>query len=312
MDTKFTESNAFNVSEIIGKIIVPSRLPKTIVLSISSHGTIIYGKPLFEVPSGIVLVKMNSVIPSVCNFIHETDLKEANDYITEKVESAPVFDSSNLISFCAEVRDEIILHAKSTLESVEYDVKQKLKTGEMENIELMIPFLHSVDHGYAVVNATGGSIINKRYSRKNTEAINPYGDWQIKALNVEGQPDIMIDVERDNGRRSAPGREGEAVVYLNEIINFCMKRGSTRFLIFDFSCAYVSNENIKDFFTNDRDRRMFAKDMLRTGKWGGNHKKNDKKTRKRREKTKKTRKNKKTRKKKKKQKTRKTLTRIKT
>jgi hypothetical protein len=111
---------------------------------------------------------------------------------------------------------------------------------------------------------------------------------------VPGQPDLMSQIELENRRRT--GRTGEAVTDLKEIITFCIKKGSNRILIFDFSCANVTDAYRNDYFSTDRERRAFANEMLKSGKWGGQTKK-VKKTKKHVKKDqKKTRKNKKSRK----------------
>jgi hypothetical protein len=267
MEAPSTLSEQFKEAEHEGALIVPDSLPRTVVLSISTHGNIILGKPSFDVHPDITLVKMNSVIPSVCNFVLEENLQKVNDIITKEILRLPNLNSTNLLTFCSEIRENVIKESKETVDSIFTDVSTKKRTGETEDLDIQMPFLHSYDRGYAIINGTGSTMTNKKYSRTNADAINKFGDWQIKILNIEGQPDIMIDVERACGRRSSPS--GEAVVYLSEVIDFCASKGTRRFLIFDFSCANVTDEDNDDVFTNERDRRKFANDMLKNGKWGG-------------------------------------------
>ena len=85
MEAPSTLSEQFKEAEEEGALIVPDSLPRTVVLSISTHGNIILGKPSFDVHPDITLVKMNSVIPSVCNFVLEENLQKVNDIITKEI-----------------------------------------------------------------------------------------------------------------------------------------------------------------------------------------------------------------------------------
>ena len=270
-EEKITTSDAFKAAEMKGTSSAVEAWPKTLVLSISTHGYIVYEKPSYDLPEDLVLVKMNSVIPSVCNFILGENLKKINDYITEKISEIPILKTTNLVDFCSEIKDHVISEASESEGSVFADSREKKKRGDSEDLDIQLPFLHSFDKGYAIINATNSSITNKMYSRENAIANNEFGDWQIKALNVPGQPDLMSQIELENGRRT--GRTGEAVTDLKEIITFCIKKGSNRILIFDFSCANVTDEDREDVFKTDRERRAFANEMLKSGKWGGQTKK---------------------------------------
>ena len=275
---RITTSEAFKAAEKKGTSAAVEAWPKTLVLSISTHGYIVYEKPSYDLPDDLIVVKMNSVIPSVCNFILGENLKKINDFITKKIQETPTLNSTNLVNFCSEIRDRVISEASESEQSIFADTTEKKKKGSTEDLDIQLPFLHSFDKGYAIINATNSSITNKMYSRENETAENVYGDWQIKALNLPGQPDLMSQIELENGRRT--GRSGEAVTDLKEIITFCIKKGSNRILIFDFSCANVTDAYRNDYFSTDRERRAFANEMLKSGKWGGQTKK-VKKTKKR-------------------------------
>ena len=277
LDERITTSEAFKVAEKKGTSAAVEMWPKTLVLSISTHGYIVYEKPPYDLPDDLIVVKMNSVIPSVCNFILGENLKKINDFITQKIQQTPALNSTNLVNFCSEIRDHVISEASESEQSIFADTTEKKKKGSTEDLDIQLPFLHSFDKGYAIINATNSSITNKMYSRENETAENVYGDWQIKALNLPGQPDLISQIELENGRRT--GRTGEAVTDLKEIITFCIKKGSNRILIFDFSCANVTDAYRNDYFSTDRERRMYANEMLKSGKWGGQTKK-VKKTRK--------------------------------
>jgi hypothetical protein len=271
LDERITTSEAFKVAEKKGTSAAVEMWPKTLVLSISTHGYIVYEKPPYDLPDDLIVVKMNSVIPSVCNFILGENLKKINDFITKKIQETPTLNSTNLVNFCSEIRDRVISEASESEQSIFADTTEKKKKGSTEDLDIQLPFLHSFDKGYAIINATNSSITNKMYSRENETAENVYGDWQIKALNLPGQPDLMSQIELENGRRT--GRSGEAVTDLKEIITFCIKKGSNRILIFDFSCANVTDAYRNDYFSTDRERRAFANEMLKSGKWGGQTKK---------------------------------------
>jgi hypothetical protein len=276
-----TESEQFKIAEDYGSAVVPNKFPKTLVIAISTHGTIRAGKGDFKVPDGVTLVKVNAVIPSVCNIISSNDMKNASDFITEEiVEKTPVLDTKNLIVLASEIKDDLIEKVKGSKDQTDKYVKQERKSGESESLNVELAFLNSFARGYNVLDATGKYMANKYYSRENSAALNPTGDWQIKALNVAGQPDLINEVERANKRRSTGTSEAE--ITFEELINFCIEKGARRFLVFDFSCANVTDEDLNDIFSNDeRWRRHFANNMRKKGViYGGRTKRVKRKSRK--------------------------------
>jgi hypothetical protein len=297
-----TESEQFKIAQDYGASIVPKKFPKTLVIAISTHGTIRADKAdlNFTVPSGVTLVKVNAVIPSVCNIISSNDMKNASDFITEEINKinktpvldtknetpvldtkneTPVLDTKDLLVLASEIKDHIVKKVSNSVDQTDTYVRQQRKAGESESLTDELAFLNSFARGYRVIDATGKQMINKYYSRENSDALNPTGDWQIKALNVEGQPDLINEIERANDRRST--RTSDAEITFEELINFCIKKGSRRFLVFDFSCANVADEDRKDVLLTDRDRRNFASAKLKDGTaYGGKTKKIKRKSRK--------------------------------
>jgi len=265
-----TESEEFKTAEEYGSAAVPKTFPRTLVIAVSTHGTIRTFQEKFKVPEGITLVKVNAVIPSVCNIVAPQDMKDANELITKKVNERRHLDSTDLVSLSSKITYEIIKKVTGSKNETDSFVKEQRKAGEVEEIKVELAFLDSFARGYSVQNIEPGStMINKVYLRKNSEARNKEGDWQIKALNIAGQPDLINEVENANGERST--RYKEAEITFEQLINFCMDKGSRRFLIFDFSCANVTDEFGNDAFDGDeRCRRSFARETLKEGKnWGG-------------------------------------------
>ncbi len=275
-----TESEQFKIAEDYGSAVVPNKFPKTLVIAISTHGTIRAGEKNFQVPHGVSLVKVNAVIPSVCNIITSNDMKTASDFITEEIDKTPVLDTKDLLILASEIKDDLVEKVKGSKDQTDAYVKQEKKAGESESLHVELAFLNSFARGYKVFDATGQQMINKYYSRENEAALNPTGDWQIKALNVAGQPDLINEVERENERRST--RTSDPEITFEELINFCIGKGARRFLIFDFSCANVTDEDLYDIFSHDeRNRRHYANSMTKYGTpYGGKTKRTKRKSRK--------------------------------
>lgn len=272
-----TESEQFKIAEDYGSAVVPKRFPRTLVIAISTHGTIRRGEHDFKVPDGITLVKVNAVIPSVCNIITSEDMKTTADFITEEISKTPVLDAKNLVELSREIKDDIVEKVKASKLRTEAYVRQERKAGETESLLDELAFLNSFARGYSVIDATGSEMVNKHYLRQNKVALNPTGDWQINALNIEGQPDLLNEVEKANGRRST--RFSDPEITFEELVNFCISMGSSRFLVFDFSCADVTDEDGSAVFSEDeRSRRHFANDALKEGVlYGGKTKKSKRK-----------------------------------
>lgn len=276
-----TQSEQFKIAEEYGSAVVPNEFPKTLVIAISTHGTIRSDKPeKFTVPQGITLVKVNAVIPSVCNIITSSDMKNVSDFITKEiVGKTPVLNREELKALASKITKDIIGKVKDSVDLTDAYVRQQRKAGESEPLTDELAFLNSFDRGYRVIDVTEQQMINKHYSRKNSAALNPTGDWQIKALNVEGQPDLINEVERANGERSTRLKDPE--ITFKELINFCIEKGAESFLIFDFSCANVTDENHDEVFSTDRDRRHYAYTMIKKGVlYGGKTKRTTRKSKK--------------------------------
>jgi hypothetical protein len=292
---KVTASEQHEMVVDLASVRIPERFPKTIVLSLTTHGLIVVGmwpvsmRPkMFRVPRDITLVKMNAVMPTICNHVNEADVVHINELITDKINGMPVLDAKDLRQICEDIRPELLKYSDSSIAGLYSSIKEKLKKKERgevlteeegEALEREQAYLHSVDRGYIIIDGTGSEMINKQYVRDNKDALNPFGDWQIKALNLPGQPDLINEIERENGRMTG-ARVGEATTSLEEIINFCASRGSDRILIFDLTCSNVTTDSSyerEDFFKGkdaDRARRAYAQDILESAvKWGGTKKK---------------------------------------
>lgn len=275
-----TESEQFKIAQDYGAAIVPEEFPRTLVIAISTHGTIRADKPeKFTIPRGITLVKVNAVIPSVCNVITSEDMKSASDFITEEINKTPVLDTKDLVELSLVIKNDIVKKVSDSVDLADTYVRQQKKEGESEDLSNYITFLNSFARGYRVIDVTGQQMLNKHYSRETGTELNSGGDWQIKALNVDGQPDLISEVERANDRRST--RTTEAETSFEELINFCISKGARRFLVFDFSCANVADEDRNAVLSTDRDRRNFASRLLKDGTaYGGKTKKIKRKSKK--------------------------------
>ena len=275
-----TESEQFKIAQDYGAAIVPEEFPRTLVIAISTHGTIRSDKPeKFTIPQGITLVKVNAVIPSVCNVVTSEDMKGASDFITEEINKTPVLATKDLVELSLDIKNDIVKRVSDSVDQADTYVRQQKKAGESEDLRDYTTFLNSFARGYRVIDATGQQMLNKHYSRETGTELNSVGDWQIKALNVDGQPDLINEVERANDRRST--RTTDSETSFEELINFCIEKGARRFLVFDFSCANVADEDRNAVLLTDRDRRNFASGLLKDGTaYGGKTKKSKRKSKK--------------------------------
>ena len=131
-------------------------------------------------------------------------------------------------------------------------------------------FVNSVDRSLYVFSTLNGNrrMVNKIYARNNTEAINETGDWQIKVLNMDGQPDIGRFIT------GKPNIRGEIETSLSEILDFFDNNGVRRVMIFDYSCSNVADVDFERIYPSERSRRLDQRNILvEAGEqklgWGG-------------------------------------------
>ena len=115
----------------------------------------------------------------------------------------------------------------------------------------------------------GDTVIDKRYSRTNSEAVNkPSGrEWVSLLVNVEpGSLDLLSLMRTQT-------RNGETFVYLSDIINFLKDNGVKEVIIFDNSCSIFLDEDGTAYIDSSIRRRRRSVITSSSVKFGGKTKK---------------------------------------
>ena len=236
--------------------------PETVVLSISTHGIVVKDKAPMTIPRGMQFAKMSWVMPTICSFMGEEDVEAANKIIMSNVlDTTQPITSENLQEKCQEITKQLsgILHdSVATNRATIKAVERGEDTDKM--LEHRKAYVRAAPRGLRVFSTLTGTktYINKGYIRDRTEALNSQGDWQIRALNMPGEPDIVNFIK---GR--VYNTRGESETDLKEILKVLKKNEVKNVMIFDFSCANVTDEDRVDFFSpNSRGERAFGRDAV--------------------------------------------------
>ncbi len=253
------------------EIIFPSEdinFPRTVAIAISSHGYIVDGEPVLSLPEDIEFAKMSFVRPSVCSFLGAETVKECNVKIMNMIKNKKTkINTTDIGILCNKITKKlgpILMTSVNDARDVIKDVKLGVDSDDM--LTERQAFVDGIDRGIRVFSTSQGCVemINKRYFRdKVSDALNEYGDWQIKLLNMKGQPDIGRFI---TGK--ARQHRGETETTLQEIITFLKSKGSKRIMIFDYSCSNILNEDREDVFQTVRSTMCAARNLeslTRTG-----------------------------------------------
>jgi hypothetical protein len=239
--------------------------PETVVLSISTHGIVVKDKPSMTIPRGMKFAKMSWVMPTVCSFMGDDDVDAANKIIMEHINKNPI-TSENLQEKCQEITKQLSGILKESVAANRATIKA-VERGEDtdEMLEHRKAYVRAAPRGLRVFSTLTGikTYINKTYVRDRTEALNPQGDWQIRVLNIPGQPDVVNFIE---GR--AYNTRGESETDLKGIMKVLKNNGVKNVMMFDFSCANVTDEGRVDVLTSSRETRAFGRDAVHAATTG--------------------------------------------
>jgi len=239
--------------------------PETVVLSISTHGIVVKDKESMTIPRGMQFAKMSWVMPTVCSFMDGDDVAACNKIIMEHINKNPI-TSENLHEKCQEITKQLSGILKESVAANRATIKA-VERGEDtdEMLEHRKAYVRAANRGLRVFsNQTGTkTFINKTYVRDRTEALNPQGDWQIRVLNIPGQPDVVNFIE---GR--AYNTRGESETDLKGIMKVLKNNGVKNVMMFDFSCANVTDEGRVDVLESDRATRAFGRDAVHAATTG--------------------------------------------
>ena len=248
---------------------------RTVVLGITTHGVLprdveTQSIPMFQVPEGITITRVNSVALGVCNMLSETDAEKLSGLIRE------VYTKSHLND---EMRLKLIVKAMEELKSsTAKDVQRDISYAAPQTQEYIRYSKYPVQ---VVQYAPGELIINKVFGRTKGEGTESPFDFKISALNLKGSPDLfdIMTVGQSSILTRKKREIAQGFILFSDIIEFLQANGATDVIVFDFSCATMEG-------VSKRAERAERRELKNLGYNGG------KKTRRPKKKTK-TRKGKK-------------------
>ena len=261
--------------------------PERVILANLSHGSITVKKDgnekTFVMPEGIAVKRAWASVPGVCNFISA----ETNAYFVRTIQSSKhkleTMPFSNVDSefkvfldifkgydrehtVVGEIKPILKIKKTITLEELGVDTEEE-KTDYIDEAE---KYVDTYDSFFKISTyLPGDTVIDKRYSRTNSEAVNkPSGrEWVSLLVNVEpGSLDLLSLMRTQT-------RNGETFVYLSDIINFLKDNGVKEVIIFDNSCSIFLDEDGTAYIDSSIRRRRRSVITSSSVKFGGKTKK---------------------------------------
>ena len=261
--------------------------PERVILANLSHGSITVKKDgnekTFVMPEGISVKRAWTSVPGVCNFIDP----ETNAYFVRTIQSYKRrFETMPFENIDHEFK--VLLDVfkkydkKDTLEGLQKMLKNReTLTAEalgFENEEEKTSYLEEAkkytdtyDNFFQISTYLPGErVIDKLYTRTNTEAVNtPSGrKWVTLLVNVEpGSLDLLTLMRPQT-------RGGTLDIYLSQIIDFLKDKGVKEVILFDNSCSVFLDEDGTEYL--DRSIRVRRNNIINRsspGKFGGKTKK---------------------------------------
>ena len=245
--------------------------PKTIVISITTHGNILINEDglyeTFKVRSGLTFYKINAVAPGICNILWD-EQNEDNTEILEralhKVKTQYRDEQNNaqpqqisMYDFSNDVRNVLFGYQTFFQKPLKNDMEESKSSGE--DIKQHQDYLHHFNKGFSLCDFTGAVVVNKGYSRTNIEGIGLHNDWQMNVINMAGKPDLLKNINLEKG--IGIHHRGTTETSLKEILSHLYKHGVKRILMVDFSCSNFTDENFNEILT-DRGAREIRANIL--------------------------------------------------
>lgn len=289
-----------------------SKYPETIVLFITTHGSIIKRKDdsiiTMTVPQGMRIIRTLSSIPGECNITGEDTVEYQSRIINRNMISLTsnqfnrqVKAAENVLAgikredLAPETLDpvkkkaEMFSKKRQRLEQIkrnpfienEDEAEDDDDTDYYERTRVYSGYIHGTDRSHKLsVFEPGQKLLDKKYYRENVEATST--DWVIKLMNMSGQPDILTFLKRQLKPRTEEQiglnyPQAQTTIFLSEIINFLSDKGVKTVIIFDVSCSNIFIENTENEEISEPETRLLRRRIL-DEKLGG--KKKRRKTRK--------------------------------
>jgi hypothetical protein len=256
--------------------------PERVILANFSHGSITVKKDgnekTFVMPEGISLKRAWASVPGVCNFI----APETNAYFVRTIQSYKrKFETMPFANVDKDFQVLLDTFKKYDKEDTVTEMKSMVKNkdtiiaeGDEERIDYVNEagkYINTYDSFFQLSTYLPGErVIDKLYTRTNTEAVNtPSGrKWVTLLVNVEpGSLDLLTLMRPQT-------RGGTLDIYLSEIINFLKDKGVKEVILFDNSCSVFLNEDGTEY--PDRSIRVRRNNIINRaspGKFGGKTKK---------------------------------------
>jgi len=151
-----------------------------------------------------------------------------------------------------------LLQLQALSSKTTHDMMQiKALEEQIKNLEVFIAHLHDT---FQISFCSGKKIPLKQYNRYTRDARgNEVGDWGFAALSsARGVPDVTSQIELLSNRRSTT-RTGEAVIHLNDIIDFAWFQ-KPQCLFVDFGCGFYATKDLHPIITTDADMRRVLRE----------------------------------------------------
>jgi hypothetical protein len=258
--------------------------PKTVVIAITCHGTIVINNKTnepetFNIPNKMKIIKLSAVTPGVCNFTVDEDMDKFIKTILDKEHKKemekgikkPTTYVKTLANLYQNIEEETL--------------KETVKASTDSNENIRKEYIHNLDKRYKIVNYNKKhpKIINKLYTRNNkTEQNISEWDFGIFALNVLGKPDLITLLK---GRSYT---DANVSVNLEEIIYFLKGKGVEQIILLDMSCSNFEYEDNTSL--DERTTRTIRNTLTKQNLNGGYRKKRTMRKMKNKNKSKKIRK----------------------
>ena len=244
--------------------------PKTVVIAITCHGTIVIDNETneaetFSIPNKMKIIKLSAVTPGVCNFTVDEDVDKFIKTILDKEHKKmdkEIKTPNTYVKTLANLYQNI---EKETL-------IETMKASTDSNESIRKEYIRNLDKRYKIVNYNKKhpKMVNKLYTRNSkTEQNISEWDFGIFALNVLGKPDLITLLK---GRSY---KDTNVTVKLEEIIYYLKGKGVEQIILLDMSCSNFEYED--NTSVNERTTRSIRNNLLKQNLNGGKKKKRTKK-----------------------------------
>lgn len=231
--------------------------PKTSIVVITTHGSIKTSDAAdgtlvpaeFHVKPGINVIKYAEAAAGTCSFANDETMTAFVDYI--KHFEHYIENASN------------INQKKSVVEMIATKFKQRakklVKVIQYRNLEKTLEqkdYVHYHNRGNTTRLIT--EMVDKIYSIGNASVSDSSYDNQIILLNADMEPDLFAKINQQTGK---------GYVSLSELIKHLIDNGAEDVVLFDLSCGETDVVH-----RSGRSKRIFNRNLSKSGKFGGERK----------------------------------------